>query len=115
MLSKGVCMKLILLVLSIVSTSVLACPNLAGNYLKCTSAITGQTLDISNVKVTQTLRNNVNVYTINYKDETEDGTTRNITDVYVANNLPVVTEVEGDYQVQTTTSCDGDKLKVIEE
>lgn len=108
-------MKYLLLAIVFTSLSALACPELTGDYPNCFSSATGHQIGMSKVKVTQEVKNNVNVYKVSYMEINDDGPDTEATDIYVANKQPIVTETNGEYVIQTTSWCEEKKLKIAEE
>lgn len=93
------------------STSVMACPSLNGNYKLCTSS-TGATS--SDAVLTQSTRNGVTTYSMT---STEDSSGERSTETYIADGK-VRTTTESDpesgmtFVTKTVTTCVGSSLKV---
>lgn len=99
--------------LVLVSFSTLACPNLTGTYLKC-SSLTGQPADISDLKIEQNMINGTTVYEIHSKDPSTGDLK---TERYEANGVPVVTTIPDaesgtSVTTETTASCKRDDLNL---
>jgi ABC-type sugar transport system substrate-binding protein len=103
-------MRLLAILSLFVSTSLFACPDLAGKYPNCRSQ-TGNTDGVSNLVITQSVSGRVTTFVMTSTDaQTHDKTT----DTLRADGVPVVA-TENDpstgasMQLSTTVSCVGTK------
>ncbi len=100
-------MRFIALVSILLSTSVLACPNLAGRYAACRST-TGATGGSSDVVITQRASGGVTTYTVVSTDD-EDGTRE--TETMVADGRARSETSEG-LTITMIATCPGNSLQV---
>lgn len=81
-------MRALALTFAFLSTSVFACPNLAGKYASCRT-ISGPDSTLMDVEITQTVRNRITTYVIKATDEYNE----RVTETYKADGKVVKEEV----------------------
>lgn len=106
-------MRLFALAFLIISSSAIACPNLAGKYAACVSQ-TGDSSGSTDMVVTQARQNGAMVYVL---ESTDNETQERVSDTARADGkLIVVTETHDGsvIGVSTLSSCEGQTLKIAQ-
>lgn len=107
-------MRLFLFSSFFISLTAYSCPNLSGTYKQCYNSMNGNEINVFNVKVTQNVVGGVTKYNVKSSEVNDNGQNEESLDEYVANKTPVVTEYDEDYNIETTSWCEDNKLKVSE-
>lgn len=104
-------MRALLVAVTFISTSAMACPNLAGSYKVCRST-TGHSSGSTDMVVSQSVQNKVTVYNVS---ATNAETQTRETEVYKTDGKPVVAKYEDSGMVlvtKTVSTCAGTTLNI---
>lgn len=103
-------MRSLAVIAMLVSSSVFACPNLAGKYTVCRSQ-TGTSESFADLVISQKLQNRITQYEVNYTDESGEKQTEK----YLADGKTYVQTTEDSdmkFESAVTSSCTATSLKI---